>query len=380
MTQWPAILTLAEAAPTAGAGAGGTAAAPWWQVLLNNSFSLALLFIFLVAIISAVVNMRRRDKCLKLLRGHHVTYLTTPGRIIWGDLRVYNQGVELCFDAPHQTREGVIKTSELVYEPKLTECLAICRTSIALTERERRARQRQVRRSFNPGLLRRLRRVFVNFMNTIRDAFSKAISTVIGHFAAVRPGSAVLTQQRAGVDQIGQTLLGTVARAYEPLLERHIGRPVVLTMTNPGDEQKRRIELPGFLVDYSDKYVAVFNVSHEPFETLKLTADEDVEKPNIRITLQPTHMLITCTGPDVLVIERVTSGDDTRDLHIALLPSTSLRLPRQEKEPLTIELQRTRQVDIVCPRSIGTVLFGGEMEVRKRQWFGLAPQQPDETD
>ncbi len=379
MMQWCGMLTLAETVPATAAGAGGAATVPWWQVLLNNSFSLALLFIFLVAIIGAVVNMRRRDKCLKLLRGHHVTYLATPGRVIWGDLRVYNQGLELCFDAPHQTREGVIKTSELVYEPKLAECLAICRTAGALTPGESRARARQVRRSFNPGLPRRMRRMFVNFMNTIRDAFSRAISTVVSHLATMRPGSAVLTQQRGGVEQIGQTLLGTVARAYEPMLERHIGRPVVLTMVNPGDEQKRRIELPGFLVDYSDKFVAVFNVSHTPFEQLKLTADENVERPNVKITLEPTHVLIACTGPDVLVIERVTSDKDTRDLHVALLPSTSLRLRRPEKMPLTIEMQRTRQVDMVCPRNIGTVLFGGELEVKKRQWFGLAPQQPDEA-
>lgn len=372
--------TLAQTTQSAAASPPVQAAAtPWWQVLLNNSFSLALIFIFLVAIIGAVVRMRQRDKCLKLLRRHHVTYLATTGRIVWGDLHVYNQGLELAFDAPYQTREGVIKTSELIYESKLAECLAVCRSHNALTAREQRGRQRQVRRSFNPGIVRRTRRHIINFVNMIRDAVARAFSTVLGHLAATRPGSAVLTQQRTGLDQIGQTLLGAVARAYEPMLEKHIGRPVVLTMVNPADDKKRRLELPGYLVDYSDKYVAVFNVSHDPLEQIELVVAENIERPGLSVGLAEAAVTITSTGPDVLVVQSVAGGGQRRDLHVALLPGATLRLPREDDGLVTIRAQRTRQLDIVCPRSVGTVLFGGDPTIARAEWRGLAPQQTDEA-
>lgn len=359
--------------------AASPAVTPWWQVLLNNSFSLAILFIFLVAIVGAVVKMRQRDKCLKLMRDHHVTYLATTGRIVWGDLCVYSQGLELSFDAPYQTREGIIKTSEFIYETKLSECMALCRPESALTDAEKRARHRQVRRSFAPGVFRRTRRRIVNFVNMIRDAVSRAFSAVLGQLAAMRPGSAVLAQQRTGIDQIGQTLLGTVARAYEPILEQHIGRPVVLTMVNPADEHKRRIELPGYLVDYSDKYVAVFNVNHHALERTELVVTESVEHPHVKVTLGDAIATLGNIGADVLVVRTVACGGPARDLHVALLPGSTLKVPRESDGPMTIRLERTRQLDIVCPRTVGTVLFGGDPTIGRADWTGLAPQQTDEA-
>ncbi len=194
-----------------------------------------------------------------------------------------------------------------------------------------------------------------------------------------RPGSAVLTQQRTGLDQIGQTLLGAVARAYEPMLEKHIGRPVVLTMVNPADDKKRRLELPGYLVDYSDKYVAVFNVSHDPLEQIELVVAENIERPGLSVGLAEAAVTITSTGPDVLVVQSVAGGGQRRDLHVALLPGATLRLPREDDGLVTIRAQRTRQLDIVCPRSVGTVLFGGDPTIARAEWRGLAPQQTDEA-
>ena len=71
-----------------------------WTVLLDNALALTVLFIFLTAIVSLLLKARRKDKCLKLLQGSHVAYLTTAGQAIWGDLRVYSLGLELTYDAP----------------------------------------------------------------------------------------------------------------------------------------------------------------------------------------------------------------------------------------------------------------------------------------
>ena len=71
------------------------AAENWWQIFLHQPLALALLLIFLTAIISTLVVSRMKDKCLKLLHNHHVTYLAKSGRAIWGDLVVYPEGIEL---------------------------------------------------------------------------------------------------------------------------------------------------------------------------------------------------------------------------------------------------------------------------------------------
>ena len=84
---------------------------PWWHLLLENPLGSTILIIFLAAIITILVEQRKRDKCLKLFRDFHVTYLDAKGRIIWGDLNVFSAGLTLLFDAPLITGCGLIKTS-----------------------------------------------------------------------------------------------------------------------------------------------------------------------------------------------------------------------------------------------------------------------------
>ena len=50
--------------------------------------------------------------------------------------------------------------------------------------------------------------------------------------------------------------------AYEPLLERHIGKPVILELLSPGEAGWS--EIPGYLVEYSNQFIAGFSMSEVP--------------------------------------------------------------------------------------------------------------------
>ncbi|MFW6060268.1 MAG: hypothetical protein ACODAQ_08800 [Phycisphaeraceae bacterium] len=350
-----------------------TAAKPLWQLLLENSLALTLLFIFLVAIIGVIFQLRRKDKCLKLLADHHVSYLTTAGRPVWGDLTVYSQGLELTFDAPHTTGRGLTKSSALIYENDLATCLALCRIEDALTDAEKRKRQRQIRRSFRPGPLRRTMRALRNILNTLRDAFSKAINTIIGAMARMRPDSAVLTTQQTQVNEIGQTLLAAAGNAYEPLLEAHIGKPVVLKIASTTEPTNQPFELPGYLVDYTDRFIAVFNVAHESIESFELKLTESTEREGVTVTLTDGDATVRCTGPDPIVVMQTASNGEMRKLALPLLPGCAVSLPRTDNGAVTLTLQRTRHLDVVCPRALASVHFGADTPTPARRWHGLAP-------
>ena len=77
------------------------------------------------------------------------------------------------------------------------------------------------------------------------------MGTLIGQLSKANRGTA-LPSYKGGLEQIGQTLLGAAGNAYEPILERHIGKPVVLQLACPSLGESKSIEIPGFLVDYSD--------------------------------------------------------------------------------------------------------------------------------
>ena len=108
--------------------AQGDAASSGSGLGLDNLFLWTILVVIVASMLGAVIRRRQRDKCLKLLNDHHVTLLTTGGQVLWGDLVVYSQGLEVRFAAPYQTRPGLTKTRPPLLAAKLGHCLALCRT------------------------------------------------------------------------------------------------------------------------------------------------------------------------------------------------------------------------------------------------------------
>ena len=71
--------------------------------------------------------------------------------------------------------------------------------------------------------------------------------------------------------QIGQTLLGRFANAYEPLLEQYIGQPVILDVADPINPNNATVEYTGYLADYTQNFIALFNVEHTTAQEVVLT-------------------------------------------------------------------------------------------------------------
>ncbi|MBI1336815.1 MAG: hypothetical protein GC164_07625 [Phycisphaera sp.] len=351
--------------------------APWWQSFITSALGLTILFIFLTTIITVIVQQRRKDKCLKLFNDHHVTFLSTVGRALWGDLRVHSKGLEFEYDAPYRTRRGLLKTGQLLYEQDLAACQVLCRTVHALSDKEKQSREAQIRRTFKPGLLRRFARRVRNVFNMLRDAFSKSLSVLIGQFAKVRADTAVASHQ-GDVNTIGQTLLGAAANAYEPMLERHIGQDVIVQLSCPADPARQSIELPGYLVDYTDRFVAIFSKDQTPLYEGKLeVGDEVIEQPWCKVTPTDDHVTVLCRGQELLVVHDFVSGDNTNRLDVVLANGAALSLPREKGKVVTLRYSITRQVDIVAPRSQAVVYYTSRPSpstVTEDRSTGIAPE------
>ena len=325
---------------------GGTGATE----MFTNIFWLTVGFIFLTAIIGAVVARRRRDRALRLLHDYRTTLALTSGSTRWGDLWVFPQGLEVRYDAPVPGGPGIVKSSYMLYETEAAQLLAICRWHGDQDQEERRERRRQVERRACPGRLRRWRRWIWNWFNTIRDAFTQALSAFVGQVGRVRLGGVLQTQQ-GQVEKIGQTLIQSPGFAYEPMLEKHIGQPVVLELLVPNDPQKRTVELAGYLAEYSKDYVAIFNIDHGASETIEVALEQSTEVEGAKLETQPGHIVITNMAPVPLVIDAVRGlpGKDQRP-GVVLLPGCTTRLARPEG-PVHVRLLRVQRLDVVSPRT-----------------------------
>jgi len=342
----------------------------------SHMFWLTVAVIFVVAIIGALIRMRRRDKCLKLLHDYPVTCLSSRMPTMWGDLRVVSKGIEVCFDAPYHTRRGLTKHSSLLYEDEYKAFTAFCRTPYGLNEQEQRDRQQQIRRSYKPGPFRLAWRWCRNLLNTIRDAVVTTFSLFTGQIHRGRQFAGAIASQKGRIDELGGQLIALAGNAYEPLLERHIGKPVILELTNPTTPDPSTIELPGYLVDYSDAFLAVFNEQYEALRRFELVATENTEQDGVVIQQQTGHVRISYHGDDALVVHRLRDGDRIFDLAVVLLKGCSVRLACSAQRTVKLELELTRTIDIVCPRAVGRVRFSGAEDDRKpRERLGAAAPQ-----
>ena len=347
------------------------------ELNLDQIFWFTVGLVFVLTLVSALIRRWKKDKCLKLFQDDHVTYLAEGQPALWGDLRVTSQGLEILFDSPYVTGRQLTKTSGLIYADELPQMVALVRTMHGLTPAEQAKHKRQLARSVNPGFGRRTGRRLINLINMVRDAIIQSFKLLVGRLSGKGSLAAAAKGQQARVTEVGTALLTLTENAYEPLLERYIGKPVILRVVTPG-EGPPSAEFPGYLVDYNERYVALFNPEHTPEEQIDIQAEASTEFAGGRLELKPKHVKVVCTGEDALVLRALSMGEDRVDLGIALLPGQSFEIKRPSAGPVRLAAERTRKLDLICPRARARVHYASVgKSPRRAAWSGAAP--PAET-
>ncbi|MBN2164563.1 MAG: hypothetical protein JXR25_03895 [Pontiellaceae bacterium] len=225
-------------------------------------FWLPMLLLFLTATIAAIAARRKRDRCLKYFNREPVMILLGNGKWLWGRLNVFPKAVELAFENPEKDDAGCCKASYVLYAPEVDSIAKILQPPPTAGTKEYEKWQREIKRIANPSLMRRFRRWLWNAFNTLRDAVSQSLGMILGSLKSkTAMGRVANADKRAG--EIGNTLLGTVPNAYEPILEKYLSKQVVVEMLENGEV----VELAGLLQEYSDKYLLLRNVAYCPETT-----------------------------------------------------------------------------------------------------------------
>jgi hypothetical protein len=173
-------------------------------------------------------------------------------------LRVENTGLELNYPAKHKDKEGHDETSYILYKNEYANIQALVRYHDKLSERGKKEREKELKRTYHPTLVRRIKRKIQNVFKTIRDSVMEVVNLLLSQAKRATPAGAVLTTQDKHVSRIKQELMGSAGTSFEPLLERHIGNRVVLELLK-GD---KIFEYPGVLKEYTAEFVEVMDVNY----------------------------------------------------------------------------------------------------------------------
>jgi hypothetical protein len=229
---------------------------------MPDALTITIIFIVLVALVGAFVRRLRRDKCLTDFSKNMVTLEETNGKTSWGKLRVENTGLELIYPERHQDQDGHEEASYILYKFEYPNIQALVRYHDQLSEAHKKARQRELKRTYHPGLLRRLRRRILNVFKTVRDSVIEVLNIAMTAAKKASPAAGVLAGQDKYVSQMKQELMGSVGTSYEPLLERYIGNKVVLELIR----RDKVFEYCGVLKEYTADFVEIMDVDYKPAE------------------------------------------------------------------------------------------------------------------
>lgn len=215
-----------------------------------DALTITLLIVFATTAIGAVLQRRARDPCLKQFHGRRVFLRLKSGRWIWGRLQVYSKSLEIVYEQPNSKGNAPRELSYFLFEDILPEIQVLLtpwsEEQHAGSHRWPREVDRAMIRSARSGIRRSLRNIY----NTLRDAFSQSIGVIIGQVRARNP-AALLGGADQKLTSTGQLLVTAGNNAYEPILEKYLGEPVVTEMLCG----EKRLDHVGLLEEYSEKYI-----------------------------------------------------------------------------------------------------------------------------
>jgi hypothetical protein len=224
--------------------------------------AITIIFIVLAAFVGAFVRRVSRDKCLKDFSRNMVTLQETSGKIVWGNLRVENTGLEFVYLEKHRDKDGHDEASYILYKYEYPNIAALIRFHDELSERDKKEREKELKRTYHPTLLWRTKRRIKNIFKTVRDSVMEITNLLISQAKKTTPAGKMLTSQDKYVTQMKQELVGSVGASYEPLLERYIGHKVVLE-TIKGD---KTFEYCGVLKEYTAEFIEIMDVNYKTKE------------------------------------------------------------------------------------------------------------------
>lgn len=315
---------------------------------------LTILALLVFATVLALIQARRRDRCLKSLDGFHVTLAEKDGDLTWGRVEPYASGLEITYAAPVAARAGHVERSFLFYKDQYETMDALYRYPEGLSEEEKKRRAEIIHRTAHPGFGRRLWRKVRNWVSMVRDALVQSAGMLIGMTKTKMPGAAVLSGQEQQLKSLSGEVIGHAGNAFDPLLEKHLFRQVVLEVTLDGQTRS----YCGWLKDYTSQFIEVVdafaNGAEAPLPLKGYAPAEADALEGVTLGVEAGRLRVENATGDVLSLQRLTAGDWGRPIGCVVPPGYTADLalpPGTAPEAVRVEIGSVERFDLVVPRA-----------------------------
>ncbi len=235
-----------------------------------------------------------------------------------------------------------------IYSDQIDDVYAIARFKDWLSEEDIHSRTMEIERFFHPSLFQRLKRRVYNAIAYVKDKIAKATASITAPFTGVLPSEV------KGIVQEYQSKMLQTMRSYDPMLENSVGKLVRVLVKENGLRYYQ-----GFLREYSDSYLCVYNV---PF---RLRVVQTLEKTELEYTphgwniemlkllkLEKKGGVCVVENPrEIPVLVKIKCEEGVKELFMQ--PSSMVTIKCCKP---TLEYEVIIYADVIWPRSKATVL------------------------
>lgn len=317
---------------------------------MDLSLLVTIALIFLATSLVGFVRSRIADRCLRSFHGFQVTLLRTDGRQVWGRMDLSPGGIEFAFPE----REGDdprLKTTYLLYRGEYGLIQSIHRYADRLTDAERRRRDADIAKSFQPGPLRRTGRRLRNFLGSATDSLREVLALVLGRVQKTQERF-VAAEGADALTKLGGNVLREVSTTHDPLLERQVGRQVVLEVVE-GEEIHEHV---GIFKEYSADFLHLLDVQYPQERVLEVTAERAGEYGRVSASREGDTLHVSNRGPRPVLVLALETAAGERSIDALVDPETVIRLPLEAAaDKLRLRIQTVSELDMIVPRSRAAV-------------------------
>ncbi len=233
-----------------------------------DSFTITLLLVLIITIISSFSRRKKRDKCLIDFKELPVTIERINGEIMAkGIMNVHNTGLELKYPKAIDRNSKFIESSYLIYKYEFDQIQSIIIYHDELSDVAKKKRDKILKQTYRPSFFRRTKRNIQNFFKIIKDSLNDLVNALAMQFQKSSAGAVFKTHEKL-VKKINTELVESVGSEHDPLLESYIGQRVVFELI----KGEKLYKYSGVLKKYTVSFIQLMDVMYktEDDEKMKL--------------------------------------------------------------------------------------------------------------
>jgi hypothetical protein len=211
-------------------------------------------FVIGVTLVLSFIRKYTKDECLKDFEKQQVALLFSDGTYVEGYLRVENTGIEVI----HLPSKPSLASSTLIYSHEYPHIIAFIRYLDTLTPDMEDLRKDSIADIYNPTFFLKIRRMMLTPLRRARDGILEVLQITANVMTSKSSLKKFIPAQQKSTTLLNTELVSFIGTAYDPLIETHIGKEVILESK---DDPNFLDNTSGLLKSYSSTFLELIDVN-----------------------------------------------------------------------------------------------------------------------